>query len=335
MNKEKIIYGYTPSLKIFEGKSLKEQVEILRELGTTGVFGGNTDKEFIALMHRAGMKVYCSFSCFKGKDVWEEFPEARPVEDNMNLLEQEGYYFGVNPAYEPYRRQLLQKFEQVINDCDIDGIWLDFIRWPCHWEVKDTYLPKTSFDEYTTNRFEKECDIRLKCKDQQSKTKEILMEYSEEWIAWRCDIINSWVKEARNIIRRSGKNITLGMFTVPWTEKDKDNAIINIIGQDFKGLSPYVDIFSPMVYHKMCHKNVEWIYDITNWMKSNFSSKVLPIIQSIDTPNKLELEDYERALNLLLGKEELDGLMIFNLQGITDNEERIKVTRTAFKDSNK
>lgn len=332
MAKEKIIYGYTPSLKIFEGKGLKEQVEILKELGTTGVFGGHNNKEFIDLMHKEGMKVYCSFGCFKGNEVWEEFPEARPVEDNMNLLEQDGNYFGVNPAYEPYRRQLLKKFEEVINGYDIDGIWLDFIRWPCHWEVKDTYLPQTSFDEYTTDRFERECNIKLKSMSEQDKTKEILVEYNEEWIAWRCDIINSWVEEARDIIKRSGRNITLGMFTVPWTDKDKGNAIINIIGQDFEALSSYIDIFSPMVYHKMCDKDVEWIYEITNWMKSNFDSKVLPIIQSVDVPDELELNQYERSLNLLLNKEELDGLMIFKLQGITDNDERLKATKKIFKE---
>ena len=43
----------------------------------------------------------------------------------------------------------------------LDGVWLDFIRWPCHWEVPEPALPRTSFDAATVARFARDAGIDL------------------------------------------------------------------------------------------------------------------------------------------------------------------------------
>ena len=78
----------------------------------------------------------------------------------------------------------------------------------------------------------------------------ILLERHEtEWTAWRCEQITSWVAEARAVLKRIRPDGILGLFGVPWRLADHNGAIRKIVGQDYRALSQYVDVFSPMVYH--------------------------------------------------------------------------------------
>jgi len=62
------LYGYSPTLAPFEGKTHAEAVAILRQWGHTVVFGGYQDPRFVEAVHRAGLQIYAEFGCFAGRD---------------------------------------------------------------------------------------------------------------------------------------------------------------------------------------------------------------------------------------------------------------------------
>jgi hypothetical protein len=92
----------------------------------------------------------------------------------------------------------------------------------------------------------------------------------------------------------------LGLFCVPWRLTERDGAILKVMGQDYRALGEYVDIFSPMVYHRICGQTIDWIATITEEVQTLSGKPVWPIIQAVDEPATLPGEEYGRALDAAL-----------------------------------
>jgi hypothetical protein len=313
----KALYGYSDQLAPFRGKSVQAQVAILRSWGVDSVFGGYENALFVDALHDAGLQVYAEFNCFSGKHWWETVPESRPVLRDGSPMEPDGWYHGVNPTVPEIRADRLKALGRLIQEHQIDGVWLDFIRWPCHWEVAQPKLAQTGFDAGTCRRFIQDTGI------------EDIVQHPQEWIDWRCQQITGWVGQARTVIDRSESRPTLGLFGVPWPLDDHDGAIRTIIGQDYPALSQYIDLFSPMTYHRMCDRDVAWIGRVIQGIHAQTGKPVCPIIQSVDEPSPLPAEEYGRALELVLDHADSDGVIVFHLEGILPDD-KLARTRTLF-----
>jgi hypothetical protein len=314
--KTRSLYGFSPDLAPFEGKTPDQQVAVLRGWGNTAVFGGYRDPAFVAAAHRAGMQVYAEYGCFVGKRWWDEVPASRPITAAGGPLEPEGGYYGVNPSVPEVRRERLVTLERLLTDHEVDGVWLDYIRWPCHWEVPAPDLPCTSFDAGTVARFRHDTGIDLHEGPLQSIAQLILSEHREAWTTWRCDQIASWVTAAREVIDRVRPGITLGLFGVPWRLSDREGAIRTVIGQDYGALSACgVDVFSPMVYHRMCGYPPQWVGEVTAEIRTLTGKPVWPIVQSIDEPTTLSPDEYGQVLDIALGHSSSDGVLVFTMKG--------------------
>lgn len=330
IEKVKSLYGFSPDLPPFVNRTPTEQIVLLQSWGTNAIFGGYQNPAFVEASRAAGMKVYAEFACFVGADWWKKVPNSRPITNLGHPLENEGWYYGLNPTVPEIRQARLEALEKLLTDYNPDGVWLDFIRWPCHWESHDPYRPYTSFDPATLARFSQDSGIEIPQANATAMAQIILTQYEADWTAWRCDQITAWVAQAREILKRVRPQAILGLFGVPWRLADYDRAILNIIGQDYRELAPYVDVFSPMVYHLMCGQPVDWIGQVTEEMHVLSNKPIWPIIQSVDEPRPLSAAEYGRALDVALNDPHADGVLIFNLKGALD-EAKLTVTKAKFK----
>lgn len=328
--KTQALYGFAPDLKPFTGKTPVEQVALLQTWGNTAIFGGYQDPAFVAAARAAGMKVYAEFGCFVHRKWWEEVPESRPITHEGRPLEPEAWYYGVNPSVPAVRQGLWEALEKLLAEHALDGVWLDFIRWPCHWESPHPYLPRTSFDAGTLTRFRQDTGIEIPTTDPPAAAQALLGRYGAAWTAWRCDQITSWVAEARAILERTRPGALLGLFGLPWRRSDHGGAILNVVGQDYRALGPYVDVFSPMVYHAMCGQPVEWIGAVTREIQALGGKPVWPIIQSVDEPRPLPAAEYDRALDIALNHPASEGVLVFTLKGALE-EARLAATKARFR----
>jgi hypothetical protein len=327
--KVKSLYGFSPELAPFVGKTPTEQVALLRAWGNTAIFGGYESPKLVEAAHAAGMKIYAEFSCFVGESWWERLPASRPITDEGQPLEKEGWYCGVNPAAPQVRQERLAALEKLLTTYAIDGVWLDFIRWPCHWEVPAPDLPRTSFDPDTLAGFSRDTGIELPPGDVPRRARWLLDRYEAEWAAWRCHQITSWVAEAQALLKRIRPDALLGLFGVPWRRADRNGAILKIVGQDYGALGRYVDVFSPMVYHRMCGYSLTWIGEVVQEVHELSGKPVWPIIQSVDEPVPLAPEEYGQALDRVLGHGAADGVLVFTMEGALD-EAKLTVTQARF-----
>lgn len=330
--KTKSLYGFSPELAPFAGKNPAEQVALLRSWGNTAVFGGYQDPAFVEAAHEAGIPVYAEFGCFAGERWWKAVPASRPVTEDGRPLAPDAWYCGVNPSVPEVRQAQLGALEALLVNHALDGVWLDFIRWPCHWEVHDPYLPRTSFDPGTLARFGRDTGIDIPAQDPPTAAKELLGRYEAEWTGWRCRQITTWVAQARAIVDRVRPGALLGLFGVPWRLANRDGAILNVIGQDYCALALYVDVFSPMVYHKMCGYGPNWIAEVVEEVHALSGKPVWPIVQSVDQPTPLSAEEYGRALDVALKCPAAEGVLVFHMQGALDPT-KLSVTQARFKAS--
>ena len=318
------LYGYSPTLEPFVGKTPTEAVDTLQRWGITVVFGGYQDPRFVEAVHQAGLKICAEFGCFVGREWWDRVPSSRPVTDAGAPLAEQGTYCGVNPSTPEVREAQWAALERLLLDHDIDGVWLDYIRWPCHWEVHNPLLHHTSFDSGTLARFSHDLGLGLPAASAQA-AHVVLDQYPAEWTAWRCQQVTSWVARAREILQGTRPEAIMGLFGVPWRLADLDGAIRRIVGQDYRALGHYVDVLSPMVYHRMCGQDPSWIGQVVAEIRALSGQPVWPIIQSVDMPAVLSAPEYDRALEIALCNPASDGVLVFTMEGAMDPD---KLART-------
>jgi hypothetical protein len=138
------------------------------------------------------------------------------------------------------------------------------------------------------------------------------------------------VAAARAVVRRICPQGVLGLFGVPWRLTERDGAILSVVGQDYRALGQYVDIFSPMVYHRKCGQTIDWIATITEEVHTLSGKPVWPIIQAVDEPSPLPSEEYGQALDAALHSMASEGVIVFTLEAATA-EAKLAVTREKLK----
>ena len=80
---------------------------------------------------------------------------------------------------------------------------------------------------------------------------------------------------------------------------------------DWAKLGPYVDVFSPMVYHIYCHRPLEWISQVTAEVAARSGRAVWPIVQSCSEPTEMTVAEFEKALREGL-KPPATGIMVYS-----------------------
>lgn len=276
------IFGLPLDSPEFKGKDYKEIAGYLKGLGINAVVGAPLDRGLISGLRAEGIRVYAEVAIFAGEEYWLKDPRTRPVNSKGEPIARQDWYAGLCPSQEGLRKEKLAAIERIASDYDVNGIWLDFIRYPCHWEVANPLLEETCFCEVCLGKFKSDAGVNLPVdlKNTKEKAEFISSHHRQEWEAWRYGQITGFVRQARNILAKKDPGLELGLFAVPWTQDDFDNAIIRIIAQDFKALAPYVDIFSPMAYHKMSGRDISWIGKIVRYMRQATGKQVIPILQA-------------------------------------------------------
>jgi len=325
MSRIQAVYGFSKNARALTNKNFEEIVGLLKDHGINAVFANPEEKLFIKKLRQAGIMVFVDVSIFVGDKNWLNYPGSRPINSNGEKIKKIDWYAGVCPNNKHVRTKNLKRIEKVLREGGIDGLWLDFIRYPCYWETKDPKLEETCFCGTCLKKFQ--CRMNVVLPDDLKKTSEkakwILKNHRLKWERWKCANITTFVKNVKSLIDDYNSPVMLGVFVVPWKDPDFDGAITKILGQDIKELSQYADIFSPMAYHKMCGKAPKWIEEITYASFRHTHKPVLPIIQAFNEPSNITNKEFKEAV--IYGSSYYSsGLIIFKWSDLIKNE-RLKV----------
>lgn len=347
----RVVYGVDEGLPSWEALDAREIGARLRDMGCDGVFLKRLERPWVDALHDAGLRVFASFGVFIDNSsldpvpLWERWPESRPVTAAGTPAPQQEWYRPLLPSHPRVRAHRLVQLEALASALPLDGIWLDFIRWPGRWENPRPDIYHSSFDPITLRQFQADTGIVLPESVQAAGTvaaaEWIQAEVAEAWFAWRCQQIASFVATARAVLRRRLPHARLGLFTVPWVGTQPgalsvDQAHIRIWGQDPARLSQYADVLSPMVYHRLCGQSVAWVEDVTRQVvravegsstEKDGNTAVWPVVEAIEPPEQYTAAEFETVCQRALAPS-AQGVIVFKAAGLLQDAAKVQRWRT-------
>ena len=265
---------------------LEQAVHTLRKAHVGDAFAP-PHRETIARLKQEGLRVFLTLNAFGGTAGWQEFPDAVPVTASGAPVSPK--IGGVCPTHFPWRRQrlaLLASWLQQFGAGDhggIDGIWLDFIRYPGHWESSWPEIPDTCYCPRCLELFQVEKGVDIPDGLTTAAAAAWIRTHARSlWLRWKKEQIVSFVREVRAEIDRAGAGlpVRLGAFLVPWSQGERQGAVTFMLGQDAELISRHVDVLSPMVYHKMVGRPAPWPGEMAAYFRDMTGRPVWPIIQA-------------------------------------------------------
>jgi hypothetical protein len=307
------LYGLSRKHRTFAGKSPDAIAAWLKRHQFNAVFGGYRDTALVGALKRRGIKVYAEIALFVGKKHWRRHPESRPITAKGKPIKRQGWYAGVCPNQPWLRAAKLKQIQRLVRRYGVDGVWLDFIRFPGRWEGRRPKLSQTCFCPVCLRRFTRETGITLpsSLSGPAPKAQWILAHHRRRFVKWKVDRIAEFAREARRVARKADPELVVGLFGVPWRVDEKGGAIRAILGQDHKVLARHVDVISPMVYHRMVGRKVAWIGELTSHLHSLTGKPVLPVVQACSVPTRLSDDEFIAAVRAAL-RPPSSGVIVFS-----------------------
>jgi hypothetical protein len=228
------------------------------------------------------------------------------------------------PSSDIVRNELLSNTQKCI-EANVDGIWLDSLRFASKWAVAEPIITDTCYCTRCIKKFEEYLGDKLEYKDLDELFLLIDGSYYIEWLEFKTGLITSMAKQVKEKILASGKDIKLGYFAIPWEDKDYGAAIKRILGQNFDALANVVDITSPMLYHKMCGRDTEWIKQKVEYFW-NLGKPFLPLVQTEDKPETISAQEFKASLENA-SKAPSMGVCIFFASDLAKDPAKLQVAK--------
>ena len=323
ITKDKIcgLYGVYRQQQPFRNKSNSEIAQLLKSWGVNAVWGFSKERDLILTLQEHDIKVFATVGAFmwtgnkdelvitKDGTPLKRYPEGHPG----------NWYMGNCPNGPEALKRLYRLIEEGMKS-GVNGIWLDAIRFACYWEWAHPEPIQNCFCPRCLERFQKDTGIKLPL---QRETKEIaqwiLKDHEKAWAKWKSNLILDICRRCRKIVKKHNPDAILGIFCVPWRDEDFDGAITKVLGQDYDILGEDVDVFSPMVYHRMCNRPVSWITETVTYISDKSGKPVWPIVQSLnDHEGIMSNEEFLKVLKAGL-KEKSSGVTIFKFDRVIEH----------------
>jgi hypothetical protein len=314
-------------------ETLNEQLEMLASVRANSVYLPHHHASQLLLdrLHELKIEVFVDRGLFVGEEVRRMFPDSTPITATGQPFDREGWYVPACPTHPDLRRYHLEGIAALLDQhADaINALWLDFVRFPVRWEGRTPNLHQVCFCKHCLNSFLQADRDEYSREETITLAQQILSQQSQAWIEWKCAQVAGFVQEIKALISQRHLSLPLGAFILPWRRTDFDGAIRSVAGQDLEMLAEHVDMFSPMVYHKLCQQSPSWIQSVVQDHAAWSGKPILPIIQSVHSPDKTTPADLDAALAAALDAAP-EGVMIFTLAPLLESNELAESVRRHF-----
>jgi hypothetical protein len=309
----------------------------LEELGVNAVFvhSGSIDSALVERAKSEGIKIYAEFATLNGKGYVETHPDAWAINDHGEKAEAASWFMGVCPTNREFREYRKEQLTALLNEFDLDGVWMDYVHWHAQFEEPEPILPETCFCPNCLETFRNFAGLSIPGGNVPDQASWILENHQTAWRGWRCSVIAGWARDMKEIIRKENPGALLGLYHCPWDDEEFGGARRNILGLDYDSLRNIIDIFSPMVYHGRMGRKPEWVKENIEWfcrrleIKPGIFPKVWPIVQAYDDPGQVSAEEFAEVMKGGLSGES-SGVMMFTARSVAESKEKTEVMRNIY-----
>ncbi|MFF4340400.1 hypothetical protein ACFY00_10715 [Kitasatospora sp. NPDC001540] len=200
---------------------------------------------------RRGLRVYGSFACFRG-------PKGPPaVDQDGRTWRPMEWYTGVRPNDPGWNARLADRLAAVLRAAPVDGLLLDFLRWPLHWEqeLRPGARPRSaSYDPDTLRQFTARTGLRPPGPGA-AAARWIAAHHAAAWEEFRTAAVTAAARLLTGAARAARPGLPVGAFLVPAADEAGRRAAV---GQDARRLAGFLDLLLPMTYHAILHRGPDW-----------------------------------------------------------------------------
>ena len=299
----------------------------LRDCGVNAIMTESDSYELSALAatHNAQLRFFAGVACFSDHAssfrTLHKRPELWPILENGQRRRQMEWYIGMSPTDRHRQDEALEEIKSVARSYPVDGIFLDFARWPFHWEIelrpeRDRPLD-SSFDAATLSMFEEAAGALPRGLETTSaRAAWIRRNRLAEWVEFKCKVVSDFVTEARNALREAKTDAELGIYTVP----NVNGLTEPLTGQRIQDLAPLVDWIAPMLYHNILLQPPAWIASTLAPVVKVAGKKTLPVLQADsnrspdvggDWGPPMSDDNWRETLSQVVARDDIGGLIVF------------------------
>jgi uncharacterized lipoprotein YddW (UPF0748 family) len=253
--------------------------------------------DICAAAHRRQIKVRASVAVFADTYQGQIHPDRVAVGGDAVLAQRPGWSedwsYHLCPARPEQRAYTLAFVSELVERYDLDGIDLDFIRFP--WKPANEDGPERYFC------FCAECHTRFAKETGESWPADAMS--SATWYRWRDSVITSFVSEIADVCTERGA--TLAPFIAFWGSEGLGPQELTVaarrFGQDHAALAKICTELSPMLYHHYTdeptfyiNRTVRWVKDLTWWLRE-LDARVCAVVQGGPPARPMEIYDEVRG----------------------------------------
>ena len=330
------LYGGVPQEILDSGRRLKD-------FGVDAVWlgSGSISPERMAVLKAQDVLVFAEFNTLHVAAELETHPDAAPIGPDGEISPPPEGWQGICPTHEAYRAGRMAAFREVLEEFELDGIWLDYHHAHSSWERANPVLPDTCFCDRCLRLFQEDSAIELGGGTTAENAQALLSTHREAWTRWRADVFTSWVEEFRRVLDETRPGALLGTFHNPWTDEDRDGARLEKLAIDLWAQAAYVDVFSPMPYHaRFGHaQDPEWISRQVEWLgvylgvdgEPGEETRIWPIVQISDWGEKVPLEQVPAVLDHG-SRAPATGVIVFAWGGLRKEPAKVEAVGRVFRE---
>jgi hypothetical protein len=306
---------------------LRSNLHALRDVGVNSIMTESDRYDFSAIeaTRNSGLRFYAGVACFSDHSanfrLIKERPELWPILENRERRPQMEWYVGMTPIDSRRQEEVLATIGSIARAYQVDGLFLDFVRWPLHWEIElrpGRLRPlDSSFDPVTLVKFEAAYGaLPSDLNSIPAKAGWIRENRLRDWIDFKCHVITDFVSKARSVLKDARPDAELGVYIVP----DMDGLTEPLTGQRIRDLEPLADWIAPMLYHNILLQPSAWVGSALNGVSEIAKVKTLPVVQADSNrdPNDaadwgppMSADNFSDCLNQVARRNDIGGLIVF------------------------
>jgi hypothetical protein len=312
----------------------------LDEYGINAIFvhSGGLDSATVARARAEGCLIFAEFATLNGEygDYVYKHPEARPIGADGEPVPKATWFLGACPTDPGFRAYRMQALRELLEKTEVDGVWMDYLHWHAQFEDPYPIFVKTCFNDCCLAAFEKWSGLKVEGSTVPEKSQWIFMHAARQWEDWRVAVIVDWAREIRQIVKELRPNALVGNYQVAWKDEDLGGVRRRCMGLDFNALLPYVDVFSPMVYHGRSGKTPEYVKEYVEYFSEHYPiqtaagkyPRLWPIVQAYDEP-RISPEEFGRVLDYgMAGKS--SGVMMFTIGSVAADQGKMEAMKKVY-----
>lgn len=312
----------------------------LDEYGVNAVFihSSSLDESTIQRARREGCKVFAEFATLNGgyNDYVHHHPEAHPIDASGNPAPQATWFMGVCPTDPGFRAYRMQALRELLTRYDLDGVWMDYLHWHAQFEDPYPIFVKTCFNNSCLWAFSQWSGLQVQGNTVPEQAEWIFMHAARPWEDWRVSVLVDWAREIHDLVKELRPHALVGNYQVAWKDEDLGGVRRRCLGLDFTALAPYVEVFSPMVYHGRSGKTPEYVEEYIEYFSARYPvqtapgkyPRLWPIVQAYDEP-RISPEEFARVLEYgLAGKS--SGVMMFTIDSVAQDPGKMEAMKRIY-----